>query len=83
MGTVLNVYRKLVDDLRELRRKPNWKSTDDSNLMVELESLYQHLTVDEQKTVATEFWRGWPDLYDRTNRKMTKKSEPVFIRMGN
>lgn len=62
--TVLAIYRRLVDDLREARRRPGWKPEDDRAALASLDDLYEALTDEERSVVESESGRSWPDVWD-------------------
>lgn len=83
MDSILNTYRKLVDDLRETRRRLSLEERNNPrvlSIMDELESMYDQLSYEEQKIVSTEYWMGWPDLYDRAMENSRPKPEPAVFR---
>lgn len=62
--TVLAIYQRILDDLREARRQPGWKPEDDRAALASLEDLYGALTDEERSVVERESNRSWPDLWD-------------------
>jgi len=62
--TALFIYRRILDDLREARRQPDWKPENDREALASLEDLYDALTDEERSLVESESDRSWPDLWD-------------------
>lgn len=62
--TALAIYQRILDDLREARRKPEWKPENDRSALASLDDLYEMLTEEEREVVEGESDRSWPDLWD-------------------
>lgn len=72
------MYERLMDDLREARRRPGWKPEDDRPALGSLEDLYEALTDEERGVVESEGDRSWPDLWDA--RQSSSSSADKLLR---
>lgn len=67
--SIWSQYSAMIDVLREGRRSASWKPENDGETLDHLEYLYDQLTEEEMEMAESEWWRGWPDEYDKRQPK--------------
>ena len=72
----LEQFRRLADQLREVRRTAKSCYVDERSLLGNLADILDEMDDNDQLRANADGWRGWPDLYDERMMQAVEEIDP-------